>query len=45
MLWATRLIESASATEEPPYFCTTSAMGHPLLPVDACPQSMATSPR
>src|SRR4051812_40815620 len=30
MRWATRLIFSASATEEPPYFCTTSDIGRPL---------------
>lgn len=27
MRWATRLTHSASATEEPPYFCTTRATG------------------
>jgi hypothetical protein len=25
MRWATRRIRSASATDDPPYFCTTSA--------------------
>ncbi len=25
MRWATRLMPSASATDDPPYFCTTSA--------------------
>ena len=29
---ATRLMPSASATEEPPYFCTTSATAAPHLP-------------
>jgi hypothetical protein len=33
MRWATRLMPSASATEDPPYFWTTSATGAPLLPV------------
>jgi len=28
---ATRLMPSASATDEPPYFCTTSATGAPHL--------------
>src|SRR5712691_7536289 len=31
MRWATRLMPSASATEDPPYFCTTRATGPPLL--------------
>src|SRR3954451_2549489 len=30
MRWGTRLIFSASPTEEPPYFCTTSAITGPL---------------
>src|SRR4051812_27041510 len=30
MRWATRLICSASATDEPPYLCTTSDIGRPL---------------
>src|SRR5436305_10907448 len=29
---ATRLIPSASATDDPPYFCTTSATAAPHLP-------------
>ena len=33
MRWATRLMPSASATEDPPYFCTTSDTGEPLLPL------------
>ena len=33
MRCATRLMPSASATEDPPYFCTTSATGGPLLPL------------
>ena len=32
MRWATRWMP-ASATEDPPYFCTTSDTGEPLLPL------------
>jgi hypothetical protein len=32
---ATRLMPSASATDDPPYFCTTSATGASLLPLAA----------
>ena len=33
MRCATRLMPSASATDEPPYFCTTSATGASLPPL------------
>jgi hypothetical protein len=29
MRWATRLTPAASATEEPPYFCTTTPTADP----------------
>ena len=35
MRCATRLMPSASATDDPPYFCTTSATGASLLPLAA----------
>src|SRR5580704_275329 len=44
MRCATRLMPPASATDEPPYFCTTSATGASLLPVMAAGGQECTHP-